>query len=160
MKKISIYCVIFVLMISTTMVLGGENKTEVKSLLQKGEYIPDIATFLQIGYNSPIGYSWDGENVFFTSNMSGVAQVYRLTEEKWPYQLTTFEDGIDFFVLSHGADMAIVGASVGGSEQSQLYLMDTETGRILQLTNFDNVQIGSVVWSRAVSYTHLTLPTN
>ena len=148
MKKISIYCVIFVLMISTTMVLGGENKTEVKSLLQKGEYIPDIATFLQIGYNSPIGYSWDGENVFFTSNMSGVAQVYRLTKEKWPYQLTTFEDGIDFFVLSHGADMAIVGASVGGSEQSQLYLMDTETGRILQLTNFDNVQIGSVVWSR------------
>jgi len=125
-----------------------ETVAEVESLLSKGKYIPDIGTFLQIGRNTPAGYSWDGKDVYFTSGMSGASQVYRLTEERWPYQLTTFEDGIDFFRLSHNGQMAIVGASVGGSEQSQLYLMNPETGRVIQLTHFDDIQMGSVVWAK------------
>ena len=120
----------------------------VASLLTAQEYIPDIATFLQIGGTSPAGNSWDGQDVYFTSSMSGTSQVYRITPEGWPYQLTTFEDGTDFFVLSYNGQMGIVGASVGGSEQSQLYLLDTRTGRTVQLTNFEDVQIGSVVWAR------------
>lgn len=118
-------------------------------------YIPDIATFLQIGGAHPAGYSWDGSDVYFTSHMSGTYQVYRLTEKGWPYQLSTFEDGIDFFALSHRGDRAIVGASVGGSEQSQLYLMETRTGRTAPLTHFTNVQISSVLWApddRAIYY--------
>ncbi len=118
-----------------------------KNLLNKGQYIPDISTFLQIGGNSIAGYSWDGTRVFFTSTMSGAPQVYRINDEGWPYQLSAFPDGIDFFVLSHDANLAIVGASVGGSEQSQLYLMDAMTGRVVQLTKFDGVQMGSVAWS-------------
>ena len=80
--------------------------------------------------------------------MSGEPQVYRLLESGWPYQLTTFEDGIDFFRLSYNGKMAIVGASVGGDENSQLYLMDTETGRLVQLTEKPEVQYGSVTWTR------------
>ncbi|MFQ5453933.1 MAG: S9 family peptidase, partial [Candidatus Zixiibacteriota bacterium] len=38
-------------------------------------------------------------------------------------------------------------ASTGGSEQSQLHLIDTKTGRALPLTSFENVQIGFVSWS-------------
>ncbi len=119
-----------------------------ESLLDKGEYIPDIATFLQIGAASPSGYSWDGRDVYFTSGMSGANQVYRINDEGWPYQLTTFEDGIDFFILSYSGTMAIVGASVGGSEQSDLFLMDTRTGRVVQLTHGQDVQYGSVIWSK------------
>ena len=139
--------ILFVFIIIQNLISGQENQYK-KTLLQKKEYIPDIATFMQIGYNSPAGYSWDGKKVFFMSSMSGVPQVYRLTNQKWPYQLSTFEDGIDFFQLSFNSEMAIIGASVGGSEQSQLYLMDTETGRVLQLTNFENVQFGTVQWAR------------
>ncbi|HWR83714.1 MAG TPA: S9 family peptidase [Candidatus Deferrimicrobium sp.] len=126
----------------------GQSHVKVETLLDTGRYIPDIGTFLQIGGCGPAGYSWDGQDVYFTSSMSGAGQVYRITENSWPYQLTTFGDGIDFFVLSHNARLAIVGASAGGSEQSQLYLMDTKTGRMVQLTFASDVQYGSVTWSR------------
>ena len=121
---------------------------EQKTLLYQGKYVPDIATFMQIGHATPAGCSWDGQNVFFLSSWPGATQVFRITGEGWPYQLTTFEDGIDFFILSYGGKMAILGASTGGSEQSQLYLMDTKTGRVMQITHFEDVQMGSVVWAR------------
>ncbi|RME30012.1 MAG: S9 family peptidase, partial [Candidatus Zixiibacteriota bacterium] len=57
-------------------------------------------------------------------------------------------DGIDFFTLSWGGDLAIVGASVGGSEQSQLFLVDTRTGRRRQLTNKPEARYGMVVWAK------------
>ncbi|MDH4156361.1 MAG: S9 family peptidase [candidate division Zixibacteria bacterium] len=121
---------------------------EQKALLYQGKYVPDIATFMQIGNATPAGYSWDGQDVYFQSSWPGATQVFRITGEGWPYQLTTFEDGIDFFTLSYDGKMAIVGASAGGSEQSQLYLMDTKTGRVLQITHFEDVQMGSVLWGR------------
>ncbi len=124
---------------------GGTGATTV---LDTGRYVPDIATFLQIGGCDPSGYSWDGKDVYFTSSMSGAPQIYRINEHGWPYQLTVFEDGIDFFTLSYGGQVAIVGASSGGSEQSQLFLMDTETGRVQQITFAEDVQYGSVVWAR------------
>ena len=122
---------------------------------------PDIATFLQIGYAKPCGYSWGGNDVYFGSSLSGAPQVYRLTQEGWPYQLTTFEDGVDsrgsslYFELSWGGNMAIVGASTGGSEQSQLYLMETRTGRLRQLTSNSDARYQSVLWTkddRAIIY--------
>lgn len=126
----------------------GQEGGQAQSLLDTGRYVPDIATFLQIGGCSPAGYTWDGKDVYFSSSMSGASQVYRINEQGWPYQLTAFEDGIDFFTLSFNGKMAIVGASTGGSEQSQLYLMDTKTGRVLQLTHVEDVQYGSVTWAR------------
>jgi len=123
-------------------------QTEPLSLLSKGKYIPDIATFLNIGAWSPAGYTWDGKTVFVGSAASGAYQVYRITNEGWPYQLTAFEDGIDGFTLSYGGRMAVVSASVGGNENSQLYLMDAKTGRLVQLTHRPDVQFGSVTWSR------------
>jgi hypothetical protein len=86
-----------------------------------GSSIPDIATFLQIGACSPVDYSWDGKDVYFASGMSGSLQVYRINEAGWPYQLTTFEDGMETFTLSHDGTHAIVGAAVGGDENAQLY---------------------------------------
>jgi len=147
-RNVLIIIALFTLILTPIFSMGQTKDKKAESLLSKGKYIPDIATFLNIGGNDPAGYSWDGKSIFFTSNMSGANQVYRITEEGWPYQLTTFEDGIDFFVLSYGGSMGIIGASIGGSEQSQLYLMDTQTGRVLQLTRFEDVQMGSVVWAR------------
>jgi len=146
MKRISL--MLLAVLLVSALVYAASNDEQVESVLSKEKYIPDIETFMQIGYCSPSGYSWDGEQVFFTSSMSGASQVYRINAEGWPYQLTTFEDGIDFFTLSYGAGLGIVGASVGGSEQSNLYLMDTRTGRVKQITFGDNIQYGSVMWSR------------
>ncbi len=117
------------------------------TLLSEGQYIPDIGTFLQIGNWSPAGNSWDGKDVYVMSSASGATQVYRITENGWPYQLTTFEDGVDGFTLAKHGHVAIVTASVGGDENSQMYLMDTKSGRILKLTDKPEVQFGSVVWA-------------
>ncbi len=147
-KKVSAFILIttliMTLLFSAAFAEGA--KKEVTTILNKGDYIPDIATFMQIGGNYISGYSWDGKDVYFTSRSSGASQVYRLTEDGWPYQLTMFEDGLDFFTLSHNGATAIVGASIGGSEQSQLYLMDTQSGRLIPLTDAADIQYGSVIW--------------
>lgn len=143
---------LFFFLLGASSISLAQKQSDNVSLPNRANYIPDIATFIQIGANSPVGYSWDGHDVYFNSSMSGAPQVYRITKEGWPYQLTTFEDGIDFFQLSNNAARAIVGASVGGSEQSQLYLMDTRTGGILPLTSGEKVQYGAVTWSPDDSY--------
>lgn len=147
-RKSNVTLMLLIIVLLPMMLMAQSKGSEAASMLSKGKYIPDIGTFLNIGGISPAGYSWDGKDVYFRSGMSGATQVYRITEDAWPYQLTTFEDGIDFFTLSYDGTMAIVGASTGGSEQSQLYLMDTKTGRVLQLTSFEDVQMGSVNWAK------------
>ena len=139
MKKL---LVVFALICSAVFALAEE------TAFTKGKYIPDISTFLNIGGCGPQGVSWDGKDVYFGANMSGAYQIYRITEEGWPYQLTTFDDGIESFTLNYAGSMAVVGASVGGDENAQLYLLDTKTGRLSQMTFNPKVQYGSVVWTR------------
>ncbi len=125
------------------------------TLLDHGEFVPDIANFLQIGSTMPGGYSWDGKTVYFTSSLSGTPQMFRINEHGWPYQLTSFEDGIDlysggvpYFNLSWGGNLAIVGASVGGSEISQLILLDTRTGKTHQLTHRPDARYRVCMWAK------------
>ncbi|HEY3293888.1 MAG TPA: S9 family peptidase [bacterium] len=139
---------VFVALLILSATAFAQSGKDAPSLLNQGKYIPDIATFLNIGGCMPDGLSWDGKDVYFSSTMSGASQVYRITEEGWPYQLTTFDDGVEFFTLSYGGNMAVVGASVGGDENAQLYLLDTKTGRTCRLTDNGKVQFGSVVWTR------------
>jgi len=127
---------------------GEKTAPDLTPYFGSGPYIPDIETFMKIGWTSSPDISKDGRRVFFQTGFTGVTQLYRLTADGWPYQLTMFPDGIDWYVLSHSSDLAIIGASVGGSEQSQLHLLDTYTGRTRQLTDQPEVQFGSVVWSR------------
>lgn len=117
------------------------------SAQQDSAYVPDIETFMQIGYCSTPAVSTDGGQFFFQSAMSGVTQLYRLNQQGWPYQLTLFPDGIDSYVLSHDGKSLIVGASVGGNERSQLYQIDAKTGRVRQLTDQPQVGFGSVIYA-------------
>jgi len=111
-------------------------------------YIPDISTFMKIGHSGDPAISRSTGEFFFTSSITGVTQIYRLTPEGWPYQLTMFDDGINWYTLSHDGRMAIVGAAEGGTEDFQMYLMDTRTGRITKLTDNPNVRYGSVFWKK------------
>ncbi len=113
---------------------------------QDKQYLPDIGTFMQIGSNGSPGLTADGSVLFFQTSLSGVSQLYRLTDEGWPYQLTVFDDGIDAYTLSPDGGKAIIGASTGGSEDAQLFLLDTQTGQLKQLTDKSSVRYGSVKW--------------
>ncbi len=126
----------------------GKSTKDMSMYFSSEPFIPDIETFMQIGWNASPDITEDGERIFFTNGLTGVTQLYRLTDDGWPYQLTFFPDGIDWYVLSRSGDVAILGASVGGSEQSQLIIIDTRTGRTRQLTDTPEIQYGSVIWDR------------
>jgi dipeptidyl aminopeptidase/acylaminoacyl peptidase len=110
-------------------------------------YIPDIETFMQIGYADSPRLTKDGEILFFETGFTGVDQLYSLDSSGWPYQLTFLPDGINFYSLSPDGKKAIVGASRGGDEQAQFFLLDTRTGQITQLTNRPEVRHGGPTWS-------------
>jgi dipeptidyl aminopeptidase/acylaminoacyl peptidase len=108
---------------------------------------PDIGTFMQIGSSGLAGVDWESGNMYFTSGMSGKAQVYRhMGDDEWPWQLSLFEDGINSFYLSESGRWGIIRASVGGSEQGQLYLMDMSDGAIdtLTLTELDTIRVAQI----------------
>ncbi|MEW5875984.1 MAG: S9 family peptidase [Candidatus Zixiibacteriota bacterium] len=121
--------------------------TNAHAQMSDSAYIPDIDAFMQIGANYSPQVSDDGTVRCFASGMSGVQQLYRLDANGWPSQLTVFTEGIDFYNLSHNGRMAIVGAAVGGSEQTNLYLVDTRTGRVTTLTDLEDCQIADPLWS-------------
>ncbi|MBU1318860.1 MAG: S9 family peptidase [candidate division Zixibacteria bacterium] len=111
-------------------------------------FIPDIETFMQIGWSSDGSISPDGKIILFMTSFTDANQLFRLTPEGWPYQLTTFKDGIDFYSPSYDFKYAVVGASVGGNEDAQLYLLDVMTGRIKKLTDSPEVRYGAPIWTR------------
>jgi dipeptidyl aminopeptidase/acylaminoacyl peptidase len=116
--------------------------------------IPPIETFMQIGASTSAQISGDGTTIFFMSSMSGVNQVYELFGSGWPYQLTAFVDGVDFYRASYTGSLIVVGTSAGGSEQSDLYLVSTDTYLVAPLKTATRVQHGSPVWSGDERYVY------
>ena len=111
--------------------------------------LPDIDAFMQIGYAGSPRITRDGSTVFFTSNSSGVNQVYRLDRGVgWPYQLSVFTEGVDFYSLSPTDETLVLGVGWGGNENSQLWLMDAVTGRTEPLTELPEVRHGPPAWTR------------
>ncbi len=111
-------------------------------------YIPDIETFMQIGANSNPRASDDGKVICFSSSMSGVSQVYKLTPSGWPEQLTYFPDGVSFYALGEDGRWMIAGAAWGGSEETNLHLVEVATGRTEPLTDVKDVQVADPLWSK------------
>lgn len=109
---------------------------------------PGVEQFMRITGASLAGVSWDGETVYFTSQMSGTSQVYRVTNAGWPEQLTAFAHGSSFFALNYAGSAALIGADEGGTENTQLYLLDLKTSRLHQLTDNPKVKFENVVWAK------------
>lgn len=136
--------ILVMLMLFLSNLCHAEDK---KNFFTQKEYIPDIETFIQIGYAGNPKISPDGETVFFTSGISGVSQIYKLEKNLWPYQLTHLEEGISDYSLSPDGVWIVFLASTGGDEQDQLYLMNARTGRFEKLTASPDVQFGYPVFS-------------
>ncbi len=126
------------------------------SVFWKPQCLVSIETFMQIGSASSAQISSDGSHIFFRSWMAGVDQVYHFENMCWPYQLTAFVDGIDFYRISPDGKLAIVGASAGGSEQSDLYVFDTIEGTGRELLVNSRVRYGSPVWDKSRSRIYFT----
>lgn len=90
--------------------------------------IPDIETFMQIGAATSPWISQDGERLYFTTSTTGTRQLFRITPEGWPYQLTFFPSGISEFVPSPDERSIAVTAAPDGTERYQIFLIDSMTG--------------------------------
>ncbi len=126
---------------------GNVMKPDLSEYFGTEAYLPDIETFMQIGYGASPAISPDGKRVFFESHMTGVTQLFRI-DNGWPYQLTMFKQGIDWAAFSNSHDLAIIGADDGGSENAQMFLLDTHTGQVKQLTSQSNARFGGVFWAK------------
>ena len=110
--------------------------------------IPDIETFMQIGSASRPHLTRDGQTLYFSTSMTGTSQLYRLTEEGWPYQLTFFPNGTGYYNFSHDERTVAVTAVPGGTERYQIYLLDAETGAARQVTHEPDVRFFVPAFSR------------
>jgi dipeptidyl aminopeptidase/acylaminoacyl peptidase len=109
---------------------------------------PDIETFMQIGFSGNPRISIDGGYLFFISNSPGVSQIFRMDlKNRWPYQLTVFPEGVDFYSLSEDGKYIVCGVAWGGNENSQLWLLDAATGQAEALTEAPEVRFGNASWS-------------
>lgn len=116
----------------------------------------DISTFMQIGFaGSPI-LSPDGSRLYFRTETTGTSQVYRLTPEGWPLQLTFFNDAVSFTSFNDDATWFVVGVGAGGDEQYQLYLVNGLTGDTRRLTDAPKVRHTAPAWSSDSKYIYYT----
>ncbi len=108
---------------------GGAIAVETRSAeLPPPGRVPDIETFMQIGAASSPWITRDGERLYFTTAMTGTRQLFRLTPEGWPYQLTFFPSGLSDFTLSPDERSIAVTAAPDGTERYQIFLIDAITG--------------------------------
>ncbi len=134
---------LFFIVLINSGIAGGQDTP-----IWDSKYIPDIGTFMKIGYSGDPQYNNSTGEVLFTTRGGEVAQIFRLTHDGWPYQLTVFDDGVRDYQVSRQGDKAIVRARAGGTEDYQLYLMDTKTGRVKQITDNPEVRYESVKWNK------------
>ncbi len=105
--------------------------------------IPDIETFMQIGSATTPKLTRDGQTLYFTTAVTGTRQLYRLTPEGWPYQLTFFPSGISGINLSRDEKRIAVTAAPDGNERYQIYLLDAVTGLLTPVVADPKARFGT-----------------
>jgi len=91
------------------------------------------------------------QTLYFVYDPDGIRQLYKLAPSKpqsEAVKLTSFPDGIGGYRLSEDGRWIAITASVGGSEQSDLFLMDTLSGKMETLFESPDVVYGGPVWRR------------
>ncbi|HDN67506.1 MAG TPA: S9 family peptidase, partial [Firmicutes bacterium] len=96
----------------------------------------NIQRYLNIRWASRPTFSPDGSQLAFLTNITGTAQIWRISAEGgWPDQLTFFDDRVSFVQWSPTDELLVFGKDVGGNERTQLYLMPSDGREIISLSN-------------------------
>ncbi|GJM19211.1 MAG: peptidase S9 [Phycisphaeraceae bacterium] len=112
---------------------------------------PDIATYLKVRTPGTPDVAPDG-SLYMRDWPDGVYQLYRRDAGESPHsqgtQLTQFEDGISGFTVSPDGSKLVIDASIGGSEQDDLFLLDPITREITTLHSDPKVVYDHDAWLR------------
>lgn len=95
-----------------------------------------IQQYLQMRTASAGIFTPDGKHVVFSTNITGVPQLWSVPREGgWPDQLTFFPDAVKGAQRSPRGDWLLFGKDVGGNERTQLHLISPDGTRTVALTN-------------------------
>ena len=109
---------------------------------------PSISQFIKIRWPGSVQLAPDG-TCYYRHNPDGLNQLYvRQPGEHKATKLTDFPDGMAGYTLSPDGKHIVISAAVGGNEQNDLYMMDTESRYVRALFAHPDVVYGSVVWRR------------
>ncbi len=89
--------------------------------------------------------------LYFVFDPDGIRQLYKVAPggtQKDAVKLTTFPDGIGGYSMSDDGKWIVCTAAVGGSEQNDLYLLDTATTKIEPLFVDPKVVFEAPEWRR------------
>lgn len=109
-----------------------------------------IAKFVKMRWPGSVDLAPDG-SVYFIHNPDGIYQLYKVAPGKAQgdaVRLTDFPDGIGGYSLSDDGKWIAITAAGGGSEQSDLFLMDAATNKLEPLFQDPKVVFGGAVWRR------------
>lgn len=111
--------------------------------------LPPLRQYLSIRNASGATLSPDGGQVAFLTNMTGTAQVWRISERGgWPEQMTFFSSGVSSVRWSPTGENLLVAADTDGTEQYQFTLVNAEGTRFTSLTRDPKVRNLFGGWSR------------
>ncbi len=114
-----------------------------------------MAQFIKISAPSSGDLAPDG-TFYFIDDPDGVYQLFcKKSPTGAAKALTDLEDGISGYSLSDDGAWIVFGASIGGNEQDDLYLLNTKTEKIEPALVDRETVFGSVVWqpdSKAFAY--------
>ncbi len=109
-----------------------------------------IDPFIKMRWPGNAELAPDG-TLYYVFNPDGINQLYKVPPGKTQddaVKLTSFEDGIGGYSLSDDGKWIAITASVGGSEQADLFLMEAGTGKLETLFTDPNVVYGGPTWRR------------
>lgn len=95
-----------------------------------------IGQYLNIRSASAGVFSPDGKEIVFSSNITGVPQLWRVARSGgWPEQLTFYTDAVRGAKRSPKGDRLLFSKDTGGDERVQLYVSRFDGSHTVQLTN-------------------------
>ncbi len=109
-----------------------------------------IAQFIKIRWPRAVQLAPD-QTMYYVYDPDGIRQLYKVPYGKTPkdaIKVTDFEDGIGGYALSENGRWLAMTASQGGSEQADLFLMNTANMLLKPIFKDPEVVYGSVVWRR------------
>ncbi len=109
-----------------------------------------IARFVKIRWPGAVSLAQD-QTLYYVHDPDGIRQLYKVPPGKTQadaVRLTDFADGIGGYSLSEDGRWIAITASIGGSEQADLFLMDASTGSMETLFSDQEVVYGGMQWRR------------
>ncbi|MDB5101510.1 MAG: peptidase prolyl oligopeptidase active site domain protein [Cyanobacteria bacterium RYN_339] len=95
-----------------------------------------IQQYLQVRSASAGTFTPDGRGIVFSTNITGVSQLWRVPSEGgWPEQLTFYDDSVRWASRAPRGNWLLFGKDHGGDERAQLYLLSPDGTRTVALTN-------------------------